>query len=131
MRYVGQAYGYGKIHVGFDEAEGAHTVQAQMVGPESAAEIALAGTATCKDGVLRARLGGGRDDESGIRVLGGGLIVLFAHDPMSTIVGFWDVRVTRDGRQDGPDGRLFRGMLEGVDPAEAAPDEGRQTGGQG
>ncbi|GEM_PF-6136495 len=131
VRYVGQAYGYGTIHVGWNALTRSYIVKAHMLGPDSMAEILLEGEGTCERGVLRVRLGGGRDEASGLRVLGGGLLVMFEHDPMPSIAGFWDVRAVRDGRDDGPDGRRFRGMLEAVDPSEAGKSVGEAASGEG
>jgi len=123
VRYVGQAYGYATIRIGVDDQTELHTIDARMFGPDNMAEIDLSGTGTCKDGILRARLDGGRDEASGLRVLGAGLIILFEHQPMSTVVGFWDVLAVREGQDDPPEGRLFRGMLEKVEDDEgSAPD---------
>lgn len=119
VRYVGQAYGYATIRIGIDDDNDVHTVDARMFGPDNMAEMDLSGTGTCKDGILRARLDGGRDEASGLRVLGAGLIILFDHEPMATVVGFWDVRAIREGQDDPPEGRVFRGMLEVVDEADA------------
>lgn len=92
-----------------------------MFGPDNMAEIDLIGTGTCNDGVLRARLGGGRDEASGLRVLGAGLIILFEHEPMSTMVGLWDVLAVREGQDDPREGRLFRGMLEAAEGNAPVP----------
>lgn len=117
VRYVGQAYGYGTIDVAWNDEAQHHRVSAQMMGPDSSAKIRLQGEGTCREGTLRARLAGGRDEQSGLQVLGGGLVVLFDHHPMPSVTGWWDVRVVDEGAEgDGPDGRRIRGMLEAVDP---------------
>jgi hypothetical protein len=129
VRYVGQAYGYGDIGVGWNEDTQQHRVTVGMVAPDSVVVVALTGEGTCKDGVLRARLGGGRDAESGLRVLGGGLVVLFDHTPLPSVAGLWDVHVVFPHEDhEGAEGRRFRGMLESIDPSKI-PDGARNEGG--
>jgi hypothetical protein len=118
VRYVGQAYGYGTIDVDWNDETQQHHVAAKMVGPDSVASIELEGEGRCKDGVLRAQMAGGYDETSSLRVLGGGLVILFDHQPMPSVTGWWNVRVLDGESKGGPDGRRVRGMLEAVDPSD-------------